>query len=456
MKNIVIIGGGPGGYPAALKAASLGAKVTLVEKNKLGGVCLNCGCIPSKSLLDAAHCFRTVASATALCADGAQEYADKLISLLDWKKIQARQQTATRKLTQGIGFLLKKAGVEVVTGEASFVDEHTVSVQLADGTQKTFPADGIILASGSEAFFPPPFDKIKDQIYDNSTIFEMPSLPKTLTIIGGGVIGCEMADLMNGLGVEVSVVELQPRLLPLEDEGAARALTQALVKRGVKIYTGLSAVSAEKKGGLFALTLSDGQVLTSQAVLAAIGRSVDLSALKMENIGVAWTRKGVQVNPQTLQLKNDIYAVGDVNGLCQLAHAASRQGEVAASNLCGVPAVYHNGAVPRAIYTSPEIASVGLNKTQAEAKGLSVKAHKTFLLANGRAVAQQETEGYYEILSDAQTDKLLGGVLVGARATELVHVLGVALSVGMTVAQLKEVIFAHPTFAESLGEALNR
>ena len=446
MKNIVIIGGGPGGYPAALKAASLGAKVTLVEKNKLGGVCFTCGCIPSKSLLDAAHLFRTVASATALCADGAQEDADKLISLLDWKKIQARQQAATRKLTLGIGFLLKKAGVEVVT----------VSVQLADGTQKTFPADGIILAAGSTAFFPPPFEQIKDQIYDNSTIFEMPSLPKTLTIIGGGVIGCEMADLMNGLGVEVSVVELQPRLLPLEDEGAARALTQALVKRGVKIYTGLSAVSAEKQGGLFALTLSDGQVLTSQAVLAAIGRSVDLSALKMENIGVAWTRKGVQINPQTLQLKNGIYAVGDVNGLCQLAHAASRQGEVAASNLCGVPAVYHNGAVPRAIYTSPEIASVGLNKTQAEAKGLSVKAHKTFLLANGRAVAQQETDGYYEILSDAQTDKLLGGVLVGARATELVHVLGVALSVGMTVAQLKEVIFAHPTFAESLGEALNR
>ena len=164
MKNIVIIGGGPGGYPAALKAASLGAKVTLVEKNKLGGVCLNCGCIPSKSLLDAAHCFRTVASATALCADGAQEYADKLISLLDWKKIQARQQAATRKLTLGIGFLLKKAGVEVVTGEASFVDEHTVSVQLADGTQKTFPADGIILAAGSTAFFPPPFEQIKDQV----------------------------------------------------------------------------------------------------------------------------------------------------------------------------------------------------------------------------------------------------------------------------------------------------
>ena len=456
MKNIVVIGGGPGGYPAALKAASLGAKVTLVEKNKVGGVCLNCGCIPSKSLLDAAHRLHTVQTISSLCADGAQEAADRLFALRDWGKIQARQQAATRKLTQGIGFLLKKAGVDVLTGEASFKNVHTVSVRLPSGEEQKLEADGVILAAGSEAFFPPPFDKIKDKMYDKSTIFAIPSLPKTLTIVGGGVIGCEFADLMSALGVAVSVVEMQPRILPLEDEGAARALAQALAKRGVKFYTGLSAQAAAEENGVFTLTLSDGRKITSDAVLAAIGRSVDLTALKMENIGVEWTRRGVQVNPETLQLKDNIYAVGDVNGLFQLAHAASRQGEVAASNLCGVPAVYHNNAVPRAIYTTPEIASAGLTRQQAEAQGLTVKSHKAFLLANGRAVAQDQTEGYYELLSDAQTGRLVGAVFAGANATELIHVVSVALAAQMTAEQLKEVIFAHPTFAESIGEALHR
>ena len=453
MKNIVVIGGGPGGYPAALKAAGLGAKVTLVEKNKLGGVCLNCGCIPSKSLLDAAHHFYTVKTISSLCADGVQAAADALFAARDWQKIQARQKAATRKLTQGIAFLLKKAGVEVVQGEASFKEEHAVLVKLPDGTEKTIACDGVILAAGSEAFFPPPFDKIKDKIYDNSTIFDMPVLPKTLTIVGGGVIGCEFADLMNSLGVAANVVEMQPRILPLEDENAARVLFQSLSKRGITFYTAASATAVQEENGVFTLTLSDGRTLSSEAVLAAIGRTVDLSALHLENIGVEWTRKGVRVNAETLQLKGDIYAVGDVNGLFQLAHAASRQGEVAASNLCGVPAMYHNEAVPRAIYTTPEIASVGLTRAQAEAKGINVKSHKAFLMANGRAVAQDQTEGYYELLSDAQTGKLLGGVLTGANATELVHAVSVALAAQLTVAQLKEVIFAHPTFAESLGEA---
>lgn len=453
MKRIVVIGGGPGGYPAALKAAALGAKVTLVEKNKLGGVCLNWGCIPSKSLLDAGHRFHTVKTISSLCGEGAQSIAETLFSARNWSKIQARQQAATRKLTQGIAFLLKKAGIEVLQGEASFKDARTVLVNLSNGTETTLSCDGVILASGSEAFLPPPFDKMKGKIYDNSTIFDMPALPKTLTIVGGGVIGCEFADLMNALGVEVSVVEMQPRILPLEDENAARVLFQSLSKRGVAFYTATSVTGIQEEKGIFTLTFADGKTISSEAVLAAIGRTVDLSNLHMENIGVEWTRKGVKVDPQTLELIENVYAVGDVNGLFQLAHAASRQGEVAASNLCGVKAIYHNDAVPRAIYTTPEIASAGLTRAQAEAKGFTVKTHKAFLLANGRAVAQDQTEGYYELISDAQSGRLLGGVLVGACATELIHAVSVALAAQMTVEQFREVIFAHPTFAESLAEA---
>lgn len=455
MQKIIVIGGGPAGYPAALEAARLGAQVTLIEKDKLGGVCLNCGCIPSKSLLDAAHKFALLPTLAAWSQDGAADLAEQLFAKRDWAKIQARQQKATAKLVQGIQFLLKKANVTVISGTASFVDEHTVSVKTAEGAQ-TLQADGIILATGSQAFFPAPFDKIQDKIYNNANLFAMPALPKSMAIIGGGVIGCEMADFLSAFGVEVHLIEMQPRLLPLEDETAARTLTQAFTKRGVKIHTGVSATAATQENEGWKLTLSDGTTVQTEKILAAIGRAVDLTDVHLENIGVEWTRKGVQVNPQTLQLKNNVYAAGDVTGLCQLAHAATRQGEVAARNLCGQPAVYHNEAVPRAIYASPEVAAVGLTRTQAEGQGLSVKMHKTFMLANGRAVAQDQTDGYIELLSDAANGKLIGASLVCANAAELVHIISVALQANMTVAQLQEVIFAHPTLAESIAEAARK
>lgn len=452
-KQILVIGGGPAGYPAALEAARLGAQVILVEKNKLGGVCLNCGCIPSKSVLDAAHRFAGLSSLTALSQKGAGDLAARLLAKRDWLSIQARQQKATQKLAQGIGFLLKKANVRVITGEASFVDERTVRVKTATGTE-VWQMDGIILATGSQAFFPPPFDGLRGDIYDNSNLFDMPALPQSMAVIGGGVIGCEMADFLSALGVEIHIVEMQNRILPAEDETAARTLERSLAKRGVVFHVGVSAQSVRLDGdGTWHLTLSDGTQLHTEKILAAIGRSVNLENLKPENAGIEWTHKGVQVNPHTLQLKDHIYAAGDVTGLCQLAHAATRQGEVAARNLCGGTAVYQNEAVPRAIYTSPEIASVGLTKAQAQAQGLPVKSHKSFFLANGRAVAQDQTEGYVELLENVSTGKLLGGSIVGANAAELIHIVSVALAAGFTVKQLQEVIFAHPTLAEAVYEA---
>ncbi len=451
MQKIVVIGGGPAGYPAALEAARLGAQVILVEKQWLGGVCLNCGCIPSKSLLDGAHKL-------ALSAQLARWRGETFTPGLEtaaWPALQERQQKATQKLVQGIGFLLKKAGVTVLNGTGSLVDEHTVLVKTAQGSE-SLQADGVILATGSRAFFPPPFNTLQGKIYDNSTIFSMPQLPRSLAIIGGGVIGCEMADLFNALGVAVHIIEMQSRLLPLEDESAARTLAQALTKRGVVLHTGVSATQVRKANGGWELALSDGTRIQAEQILAAIGRSVETQELHLENIGVEVTRKGLAVNPQTLQVKNNIYAAGDITGLCQLAHAATRQGEVAARNLCGVPAVYHNEIVPRAIYTTPEIAAVGLTRQQAQEQGLALKAHKAFLLANGRAVAQDQTDGYYELFSEASSGKLLGAVLVGVQAAELIHTVSVALQAGLTLAQLREVIFAHPTLAESLAEAARK
>ena len=455
MKQIVVIGGGPAGYPAALKAAALGAQVTLIEKKHLGGVCLNCGCIPSKSFLDAAHRFQTVLSSAELGGEEAQQIAQNLFAARDFNKVKARQQAATQKLQQGISLLLKKAHVTVINGEASFVDNHTLSVR-DDGGEQKLTFDGAILATGSEAFYPSPFDRWKGQIYDNANFFNIEKLPGSIAVIGGGVIGCEMADFLQAFGVEVNIVEMQPQLLPQEDENAVRVLTQAFIKRGIKIRTGVSATDVRKTENGFEITLSDGQILQTQAILAAIGRTIDLTALHLEHIGVAWTRKGVPVNPRTMQLTDNVYAAGDVTGLLQLAHAATRQGEVAAINLCGGTAEYHNERVPRAIYTSPEIASVGLSRAQAQSRGMEIKAHKSFFLANGRAVAQGQTEGYAEWISDIHTNQLLGASVVGAHATELIHVAAVALEAHLTTEQLRQVVFAHPTFAESLTEALAR
>lgn len=455
MKHIVVIGGGPAGYPAALKAASLGARVTLVEKHKLGGVCLNCGCIPSKSFLQAAHAFQTAFEAARLGASGAQEAVQALFDARDFGRVKARQQAATQKLMQGIVFLLKKAGVRVITGTAEFQDEHTLLIRTAQG-EETLPFDGAVLATGSEAFYPPALEAWRGQIYDNSNFFDMEHLPKSIAVIGGGVIGCELSDFLQAFGVDVHLVELQPRLLPLEEEAASRVITQTFTKRGIHIYTGVSATALKQTAAGFEVTLSDGKTVQVETVLAAIGRSVNLDALHPERAGIAWTKKGVSVHPRTLQLKGDIYAAGDVTGLLQLAHAATRQGEVAAANLCGAAAEYYNERVPRAIYTSPEVAAVGFTRAQAQQQGVEIKTHKSFFLSNGRAVAQGQTDGYAEWVSDAKTGRLLGCSVVGEHAAELIHIAAVALEAGLTVEQMKKTVFAHPTFAETLSEALIR
>lgn len=455
MKRIVVIGGGPAGYPAALKAASLGAQVTLVEQHKLGGVCLHCGCIASKSFLEGAHRYQTAFLAAALGKQEAAEAAQALFEARDFNKIKARQQAATQKLEQGIQFLLKKAQVEVISGRAEFADEHALRIYTACGEQ-LLPFDGVILATGSQAFYPPPFEAWRGQIYDNSNFFTMEQLPQSIAVVGGGVIGCEMADFLNAFGVEVHIVEMQPRLLPLEEESCSRVLTQSFTKRAIKLHLATCAEEVTKTPAGFELTLSTGEKIQTQTILAAIGRTTDLADLHLERVGISWTNKGVSVNPQTLQLKGSIYAAGDVTGLLQLAHAATRQGEVAASNLCGEAAVYHNERVPRAIYTTPEIASVGLTRSQAQKQAIAVNAHKAFFLSNGRAVAQGQTDGFIEWLSDKQTGQLLGASSVGAHASELIHIAVVALEGQLTIAQVKEAVFAHPTFAESWQEALNR
>ena len=452
--KVVVIGAGPAGYPAALTAAKLGAQVTVVEKAHLGGVCLNSGCIPSKSLLDAAHRFDVIKNISSLCEEGSADAAQTVLQHLSWKKIQTRQQAVTNKLTLGINALFRQAKINLITAIASFKDTNTLIVK-TEQEEKEICFDYAIICTGSTAFVPPPFDKIKEHIYDNSNIFTLPQLPQTLTIVGGGVIGCEFATLMSSLGVKVSVIEMQNRLLPTLDEGLSRVIETNLRKRGVTLLLGKKAIDARVENERKILTLEDGTHIESEVILAAIGRSCDLTELKAENAGLQWDRKGLKnVNPQTMQITENIYAAGDVTGLSLLAHAATRQAAVAAGNICGKPTTYNNDLVPNAVYTSPELASVGLGKQQAQEKGLEIKTYKYFMLANGRSLTMDAAEGFVEIIADKNSDKILGAVMAAPNASEIISSITVALQAGLTVEQLKNVIFPHPTVCESIGDAL--
>lgn len=446
-KKVLVIGSGPAGYPAALKLAALGAEVTVVEKNKAGGVCLNCGCIPSKSLLDAAHRFYTVKEAKTLSSN--PEAGDAFFNSFDFSKIQARRQAAVDKLQRGVLALFKAAKVNYIEGEASFTSPNSVKI---NGEEMAF--DAVIIATGSKAFYPPPFDKYKEHLYDNSNIFTITELPKRAVIIGGGVIGCEFACIFNALGVQSTIVELAPSILPLEDESISRVLKTSFEKRGIKIMTSTSAEDMSVENGVKTIRLAGGQTLEADLVLAAVGRTPDFQNLNLEAAGVEYDAKAVKVNPKTMQAKDNIYAAGDINRLCQLAHAATAQGETAALNIMGLPAEYDNNLVPSAIYTWPEAASVGLTLKKALAQGYKARAKKSFMLANGRAVAQGETEGFAQIIEDEETGLVLGAQIVGPGAGEMIHIPLMAMTFKIKAKEAGKVIFAHPTVSECLKEAL--
>lgn len=446
-KKVLVIGSGPAGYPAALKLAALGAEVTVVEKNKAGGVCLNCGCIPSKSLLDAAHRFYTVKEAKTLSSN--PEAGDAFFNSFDFSKIQARRQAAVDKLQRGVLALFKAAKVNYIEGEASFTSPNSVKI---NGEEMAF--DAVIIATGSKAFYPPPFDKYKEHLYDNSNIFTITELPKRAVIIGGGVIGCEFACIFNALGVQSTIVELAPSILPLEDESLSRVLKTSFEKRGIKIMTSTSAEDMSVENGVKTIRLAGGQTLEADLVLAAVGRTPDFQNLNLEAAGVEYDAKAVKVNPKTMQAKDNIYAAGDINRLCQLAHAATAQGETAALNIMGLPAEYDNNLVPSAIYTWPEAASVGLTLKKALAQGYKARAKKSFMLANGRAVAQGETEGFAQIIEDEETGLVLGAQIVGPGAGEMIHIPLMAMTFKIKAKEAGKVIFAHPTVSECLKEAL--
>ncbi len=432
-KKVAVIGSGPAGYPCAFKLKSLGADVTLIEKNQPGGVCLNWGCIPSKSYLDASHKFEI-----------AKKYCDVKP---DWQKIKQKKDTAVKKLQLGLKSVFKSKDLNFIEGEARFISKNELEVN-----GEKFKFDDIVIATGTEAFYPSELAEHKDKLLDNKSVFDLEVLPKSITIVGGGVIGVEFACLFNAVGVEVNVVEMLDTILPFEDPAVSTQLKRLLEKRGIKFHLKTKAEDIKFEGDTKTITLSNGEVLKSEQVLVCVGRTCELKDLGLEKAGIKYSSKGIEVDTKTLLAKDNIYAIGDVNGLHQLAHAASKQGKVCARVIMGEKADYSRYNIPKVIYTWPEVASIGITKKQAEEK--NAKIYKTFYLANGRAVAQGDTEGFLEIFTDESDGKILGAHMIGATASEIIHIIAVAIYAKMTKDELQDMVFAHPTFSELIYEAL--
>ena len=452
-KKVIVIGSGPGGYPAALRLKELGAEVTMVEAWDIGGTCLNRGCIPSKAFLDTGHRVHAFEGLRGLLRDGSGVNFSP--DMLDWEKIKARRAEVITKLRTSLEKLFQAKKIEVLRGKAAFSGPNEVTVTGPQGAVKiTF--DAAILASGTRPSFPPPFRDFQAELTDSDRVFDLPKLPKSLLIVGGGVIGLEFACFFNAIGVEVTVLELLPEILAGEDPQVIRAVRSSFEKRGVKFHLGKKTSRIEISVGLKTVELEDGTKLQAEEILVGAGRAADLTGMGLEALGLAWDRKGVKADSGLRTSVPNIYAVGDVNGISLLAHSASRQGEIAAENIMGADRSFDAGLVPRCVYAWPEVGSVGLNKAQAEAKGLAVKTARSFYLGIGKAVATDETEGFAQLVFDAADETVLGAQLVGGPATELIHLLALAVKLKLKRNDLKELIYAHPTMAEAIHEALHK
>lgn len=446
-KRIVIIGGGPGGYVAAIRAAQLGAEVHLVENGSLGGTCLNVGCIPTKALLHTAELFRTVKDSAGhgLAVDGLR---------IDWAALMKHKSSVVNRLVQGVGGLLKANKVAVHQGRAVLQDARTVKIE--GGESVSLAADVIIMAVGSvTAKIPfPGFDL--PGVIDSSDALSLQKVPSSLIIIGGGVIGTEFAALYSAVGTKVTVVEMLPQILPPVDGQIAAIVRKELNKQGVEILTAARLLEISRaKNGLEAKVAVNGEekILEGEYVLVAVGRRPNTAGLGLEAVGVRIEKGAVAVDGHFETNVPGIYAIGDCNARIMLAHAASAQGIAAVEHAMRHPAAYNPKVIPYCIYTSPEAAGVGLTEEQARAQGLSYKVGLFPLAGNGKSMIEGCENGLAKIIADAKFGEILGAHIVGPRATDLIGEIAVAMSLEATVDELTTTIHAHPTVSEALSEA---
>lgn len=448
--SVVVVGGGPGGYVAAIRAAQLGGKVTLIEKNKLGGTCLNVGCIPTKVLLHAAEALTEA------------KHMDNLgiqvsVNGIDWKAVQSRKEAVTNQLVSGVTGLMKANKIRVIEGTASFASKTALEVVKKDGTKENVPFDKVILATGSVPAVPPiPGVKENAACVDSTGALAFDHVPETLLVIGGGVIGMELATAYSRFGAKVTVVEAMPKLLPMMDGELTAMLRKKMEASGVTILTEakVQSVEAAPVGAKVQVEVG-GKVESFEAekVLVAVGRRTDTEALGLDKVGIAHDRGRITVNDKMETNVPNIYAIGDCLGKVMLAHVASAQGEVAAENALGETAVYDGKTNPSCVYTDPEFAGVGLTEEKAKEEGIPYQVGKFPLMANGKALIMNGGEGMIKFIIGKEYGEVLGVHILGPRATDLIGECALAIGMEATVDEIYATIHAHPTVTEAVREA---
>lgn len=446
--KIAILGAGPGGYVAALRAAQLGAEVTVIEESEVGGTCLNWGCIPTKTLIASAEALHKTKNA----ADFGLDFSGSVSPNI--RKIMERKQKVVDIQVKGIRGLFKSWGVKLLEGRGLIISPKKIRVTLKDGAAQEIDADRIIISTGSKPARISQFPFDGKMILSSDHAVTLDVIPKSLLIIGAGVIGCEFAFIYREFGSEVTMVEMMPRAVSTEDEEISALLERELKKNRIKLITNTGVQKVDVKEDSVAATLSDGRTIEAEKVLVSIGRAVNSRDVGLETIGVKTGNRGeILVNEKMETNVEGIYAVGDVVGGIMLAHLASREGLVAAENAVGGNALMKYDVVPAAIFTSPEIASVGLREHQVKEKNITYKVGRFQFRALGKAHAMGEIAGLFKIISEEATDKILGAHIIGPHASDLIHEVAVAMEGGLTAKDIAHTIHAHPTLAEGIMEA---
>jgi dihydrolipoamide dehydrogenase len=444
--DVAVLGGGPGGYSAAIRAGQLGAKVACVEKEpELGGTCLRVGCIPTKAWVQTAAFLKEAEESFAKLGVQVAEPRLDFPAANEWKAGVVKQ------MTQGVASLFKANGVEWVKGTGRFKDANTLAVE--GGDDVTFKS--AIVATGSYPLRPPIEGLDDERCVDSTGLLAQNDVPRRLVVLGGGIIGCEFASIFRRFGSEVTIVEMLPRLIPQEDEDASKELAKQFGRRGIQLALEQQCTKVEANGSGITVHYGDGQTVEADLMLVSVGRGPIVEGLGLEEIGVELDRRtGIAADEHRRTTVPHIYAVGDCAGYWQLAHTAFREGEVAAENACGHDAVVDNRGVPRPIYTDPEIAAVGLTEAEAREQYGDDVAVGTFpWIANARAVMQNETVGWVKSIHETRYGELLGLIMVGPHVTDLIEVGTVALDAEATVETVADGMAAHPTLSEAIKEA---
>jgi dihydrolipoamide dehydrogenase len=452
--DLIVIGSGPGGYSAAIRAGQYGLKTALVERQaRLGGTCLLVGCIPTKALLHTADVWQRFVHSD-------QEGIHCESPRLDYPKVKERKDGIVNKHSNGVAMLLKRAKVERIAGYATLQGNGKVEVQSDSGVQ-TLEARNIIIATGSEARMLPGLEPDPDFVLTNVEILNLTAVPKSLVIIGAGAVGVEFASIFHRFGTEVTVIEMLPRIVPVEDEDISKELDRVFRKQKMRVETGARAENIRKTGQGVSLTLTtkDGkqEQLEAEKLLVAVGRKPNTENIGLEHTKVELDRGFIQVNPYQQTGEPGVYAIGDVvAGTPQLAHVATMEGMVAVAHMAGKPAIPINkNRIPGCTYTEPGIGSVGLTEAQARAQGYQVKVGRFPFAGNSRATILGHHEGFVKVVSDERYGEILGVHIIGPEGFELVAEAVAAMEAEATVETMVHTIHAHPTLYEAVGEAFN-